>query len=230
MILHLVTDRRRLSGATADPGRARQCLLRQARHAFDARIDVLQIREPDLEATELARLVTGMVAMARGSRSRIVVNDRLDIALACGAAGVHLRANSLPPLAARSIAPRGFVIGRSVHTLEEAAAVASDVDYLIAGTVWPSESKPGGAAGPPLLGLSGLAAIAASVSVPVLAIGGVTLGRIAGVASSGAAGVAAIGLFMGFPGGQGGSPCRAMALHETAEAARARFDTSRASS
>ena len=225
-----MTDRRRLSGATADPGRAQQCLLRQAQHAVDARIDVLQIREPDLEATELARLVTGMVAMARGSRSRIVVNDRLDIALACGAAGVHLRANSLPPLAARSIAPRGFVIGRSVHTLEEAAAVASDVDYLIAGTVWPSESKPLGAAGPPLLGLSGLAAIAAAVSVPVLAIGGVTLDRIPAVVSCGAAGVAAIGLFMGSPGDEGGSGCRARALHGTVRAARARFDTSLAAS
>jgi thiamine-phosphate pyrophosphorylase len=225
-----VTDRRRLSGASADPGRARQCLLRQAQHAVDARIDVLQIREHDLEASELARLVTGMVAMARGSRSRIVVNDRLDIALACGAGGVHLRANSMPPLAARSIAPRGFVIGRSVHTLEEAAAVASDVDYLIAGTVWPSESKPGAPAGPPLLGLAGLAAIVAAVSVPVLAIGGVTLDRIPGAASCGAAGVAAIGLFMGPPRDEGGSACRAMALHGTVAAARARFDTSRAAS
>ena len=221
-----MTDRRRLSGGTDDPGRARQCLLRQARHAVDAGIDILQIREPDLEASELARLVTGIVSMARGSRSRIVVNDRLDVALACGAAGVHLRANSMPPLAARSIAPPGFVIGRSVHTLEEAAAVASDVDYLIAGTVWPSESKPGGAAGPPLLGLSGLAAIAAAVSVPVLAIGGVTLDRIPRVVSCGAAGVAAIGLFMGSPGDDGGSGCRAMTLHGTVEAARARFDTS----
>jgi thiamine-phosphate pyrophosphorylase len=225
-----VTDRRRLSGATADPGRAQQCLLRQARHAIDARIDIIQVREPDLQGSELARLVTGMVAMAQGSRSRIVVNDRLDVALACGAGGVHLRADSMPPVAARSIAPRGFVIGRSVHTLEEAAGVASDVDYLIAGTVWPSESKPGGAAGSPLLGLAGLAAIAAAVNVPVLAIGGVTLDRIPGVVSCGAAGVAAIGLFMRSPGHQGGSCCRATALVGTVEAARAGFDTSRAAS
>jgi thiamine-phosphate pyrophosphorylase len=225
-----VTDRRRLSGATADLGRARQCLLQQAQHAVDARIDVLQIREPDLEASELARLVTGMVAVARGSRSRIVVNDRLDVALACGAGGVHLRANSMPPLAARSMAPRGFVIGRSVHTLEEAAAVAADVDYLIAGTVWPSESKAGRAAGFPLLGLSGLAAIAGAVSVPVLAIGGVTLDRIPGVAACGAAGVAAIGLFIGSPGDEGGSGCRALALHGTVDAARVRFDSPTAAS
>jgi thiamine-phosphate pyrophosphorylase len=221
-----VTDRRQLAGAAADPDRARQCLLMQARHAVDARVDVLQIRERDLEAVDLARLVTEMVATAHGSRSRVVVNDRLDVALACGAHGVHLRADSMPAFAARSIAPRGFVIGRSVHTLEEAAAVASDVDYLIAGTVWPTASKPGRPAGPPLLGLSGLAAITAAVSVPVLAIGGVTLDRIQGVVSCGAAGIAAIGLFMGSPGEEGGSGCRAMALHGTVEAARARFDTS----
>lgn len=217
-----MTDRRRLSGATADLDRARRCLLLQAQHAIDARVDVLQIRERDLEASDLARLVTEMVAMARGSRSRVVVNDRLDVALACGADGVHLRADSMPPSAARSIAPAGFVIGRSVHGIEEAIGVASDVDYLIAGTVWASRSKPGGPACPPLLGPSGLAAIAAAVSVPVLAIGGVTLDRIPGVVSCGAAGVAAIGLFMGSPAGEGGSLCRAIALHRTAEAARAR--------
>jgi thiamine-phosphate pyrophosphorylase len=220
-----VTDRRRLSGATADLDRARRCLLLQARHAVDAQVDVLQIRERDLEASDLARLVTEMVAIARGSRSRVVVNDRLDIALACGAGGVHLRASSIPPFAARSISPPGFVIGRSVHALEEAVAVASDVDYLIAGTVWPSESKPGGPAEPSLLGLSGLAAIAAAVSVPVLAVGGITLDRIPGVVSCGAAGIAAIGLFVGSPGDTGGTLCRAIALHGVVRAARALFDT-----
>jgi thiamine monophosphate synthase len=96
--------------------------------------------------------------------------------------------------------------------------------------VWPSESKAGRAAGFPLLGLSGLAAIAAAVSVPVLAIGGVTLDRIPGVAGCGAAGVAAIGLFIGSPGDEGGSGCRALALHGTVEAARVRFDSSTAAS
>jgi thiamine-phosphate pyrophosphorylase len=221
-----VTDRRRLSGATADLDRARQCLIQQARHAIDAQVDVLQIRERDLEASDLARLVTEMVAIARGSRSRVVVNDRLDVALACGAGGVHLRASSIPPFAARSISPPGFVIGRSVHALEEAVAVASDVDYLIAGTVWPSESKPGGPAGPSLLGLPGLAAIAAAVRVPVLAIGGATLDRIPDVVSCGSAGVAAIGLFIGSSDDADGIGCRAIALRRTVEAARARFDTS----
>jgi thiamine-phosphate pyrophosphorylase len=122
------------------------------------------------------------------------------------------------------------VIGQSVHSIDEAAAVASDVDYLIAGTVWPSESKPGGPAKPSLLGLSGLAAIAAAVSVPVLAVGGITLDRIPGVVSCGAAGIAAIGLFIGSPGDTGGTLCRAIALHGVIRAARALFDTPEAAS
>jgi thiamine-phosphate pyrophosphorylase len=219
LLLHLVTDRRRLSGSSTDADRARDCLLRQAKHAIEARIDVLQIRERDLEAAMLARLVSEIVALARGTHSRVVVNDRLDVALACGAAGVHLPADSIAPARARAIAPPGFVVGRSVHSVQEAVAVARDVDYLIAGTVWPSESK---GEETPLLGLSGLSAVVRNAGVPVLAIGGLTVARVASVRAAGAAGVAAIGMFMGAPDERG---CRAVALAETAEAARVMFDT-----
>ena len=185
-------------------------------------MDFIQIREGDLEVSELVALVSQVVAMARGTRTRVVVNDRLDVALACGADGVHLRADSVPPAAARSIAPRGFVVGRSVHSVEEAIGVAAEVDYVIAGTVWPSASKP---ADHPLLGPSGLAQVVRAVGVPVLAIGGVTLERIARVAASGASGVAAIGLFMA-PDSAAAGVCRAIPLRDAAEAARTRFDTS----
>jgi len=86
--LHLVTDRRRLSGSSADFDRARDCLLRQVKHAIEARIDVLQIRERDLEGAMLASLVSEIVALARGTHSRVVVNDRLDVALEIGRAHV----------------------------------------------------------------------------------------------------------------------------------------------
>lgn len=214
-----MTDRRRLSGGTP-------CLLRQARAAIDAGIDVLQIREPDLEAIELHELVKEIVAMARGSQCRVVVNDRLDVAIASGAAGVHLRGDSMPPDAARRVAPRGLLIGRSVHAVEEAVEIAADVDYLIAGTVWRSESKEGGGQYP-LLGPEGLAAIAARVRVPVVAIGGVTLDRISAVHAAGAAGIAAIGLFMGE---KRGGECRTIPLQERASAIRLRFDTSKRAS
>lgn len=226
LILHLITDRRRLAGEGADWDGARRCLLDQLSHAIEAGIDVLQIRERDLEAAELARLVSEIVSLARGTSCRVVVNDRLDVALACGAAGVHLRADSISPSAARAIVGRGFLIGRSVHAPEEAGAVAADVDYLIAGTVWPTESKPTVQAGRAPIGPEGLAAIiAGAAGVPVLAVGGVTLDRASRAAASGAAGVAAIGLFMGPPPEPGRARCRAVALGDTVRNVRARFDT-----
>src|SRR5207302_8900050 len=133
-----------------------RCLIEQARHAVDAGVDFIQVRERDLDASELVALAADLVGLTRGSATRVLVNDRLDGALAAGADGVHLRADSLPPSAARSIAPAGFLIGRSVHRLDEAVRVALDVDYLIAGTVFSTPSKPDGA---PLLGVGGLAAI-----------------------------------------------------------------------
>lgn len=179
MTICLVTDRRR-----ADPAR-------QARDAAAAGIDLIQVRERDLDGGVLAALVRGVVAATRGSRTRVVVNERLDVALACGADGVHLRADSMTVAAARRISPGGFLIGRSVHTPAEAAA-AADADYVIAGTVFPTTSKPGQA---DFLGERGLAALVAAAGPPVLAIGGVALETAAAIARAGAAGVAAIGLF-----------------------------------
>jgi thiamine-phosphate pyrophosphorylase len=216
-----VTDRRRLAGQAADERQAFECVLRQAKHAIEAGIDVIQIRERDLDGAALATLVGAVVALARGSRTKVVVNDRLDIALTAGAAGVHLPADSLPPAGVRAIVPSGFIVGRSVHSVDEALGIAGNADYLIAGTIWPSESKPAHA---PLLGLTGVAAIAHAVSVPVLAIGGVTTERFELIRDTGASGVAGIGLFMGTPA----SGCRAIELRRKLEAAVARFDTSRA--
>jgi thiamine-phosphate pyrophosphorylase len=115
--------------------------------------------------------------------------------------------------------PASFVVGMSVHTLAEAVAVAPSVDYIVAGTVWPTPSKPFAAT----LGLEGLSRIAAAVRVPVLAIGGVTLERMAETAGAGAAGAAAIGLFMSATADRDG--CRARSLREVVGAARAAFDT-----
>lgn len=220
-----MTDRLRLCQGSADAEFARRCLLDQARHAIEARIDFLQVRERDLEASDLAAIVSDIVALARGSDTRILVNDRVDVALACGAAGVHLRADSVPAAAVRSIVPAGFVIGRSVHTVAEAAAPGAAVDYLLAGAVWPTSAKP---AGHLVLGVDGLSAIVRAACVPVLAIGGVTLDRIGEVAAYGGAGVAGIGLFMGSTSGSSSGRCRAVPLDAVARGARARFDTSAA--
>jgi len=190
----LVTDRLRLAGAGASFDHARRLLLAQLENAVQRGVDLIQVRERDLEGGQLAALVEAALTLARGTSSRIVVNDRLDVALACGADGVHLRADSIPTADARRIVRGGFLIGRSVHAPGEASA-AEGCDYLIAGTVFPSQSKPAGAA---VLGIEGLRAIVRASRAPVLAIGGVTADRFDDVAAAGAAGVAGIGLFLPF--------------------------------
>jgi thiamine-phosphate diphosphorylase len=197
------------------------CALDQIRNAALAGVDVVQIRERDLDTRELFELVAEAVKMTRGTGTRVVVNDRLDVALAAGAGGVHLRGNSIGPAAARSLAPKGFVVGRSVHSAEEALRFEADVDYIIAGTVWPTPSK---SPDRPLLGLEGLAAIAAAVRVPVVAIGGCTVDLAASAAKAGASGIAGIGLFMSPTHAASSSRCRSVSLVQTAAALRASFD------
>ena len=191
-MLCLVTDRRRLCSETVAFEVARRRLIDQAKWAVTSDVDLIQVRERDLETADLARLVSDLVRVTRGSGTRVVVNDRLDVALACGADGVHLRHDSVRAETVRTIAPAGFLVGRSVHGLAEAVG-AGPVDYLIAGTVFPTPSKPAAAA---LLGLDGLAEVVQAVAVPVLAIGGITRERLDEVAATGAAGAAGIGLFI----------------------------------
>ena len=218
----LVTDRRRLS-ADAPLDASRRCLVAQARHAAAAGIDLLQVRERDLDAKDLAALVVDLLEVTRGTATRVIVNDRLDVAIACGAGGVHLRGDSITVEAARRLSPPGFLIGRSVHAVEDAAQAAG-ADYLIAGTVFASPSK---SAGQVLLGVDGLRAVTKAAGAPVLAIGGITAGRVDEVAAAGAAGIAAIGLFMA-PEISGpdaaSSSCRAVPLRDVVDAARSRFD------
>jgi thiamine-phosphate pyrophosphorylase len=129
-----------------------------------------------------------------GTACLLLINDRVDVAVAAGADGVHLPASGLPAARVRAITPSRFVVGRSVHSVQDAveAERAGGCDYLIFGTVFESASKP---FGHPVAGLSALADVCAAVSLPVLAIGGITLERVASVAAAGAAGIAAIGLF-----------------------------------
>lgn len=178
------------------------------------------MRERDLEAAALADIVAELLTVTRGTATQIVVNDRLDVALACGAGGVHLRADSIPIAAARRLAPAGFLVGRSVHTAREAAD-ASDADYLVAGTAFPSASKD---LSHRLLGMDGLRAIVAATTVPVLAIGGISLDNVDVVAATGVAGVAAIGLFMHSPGEVEDGSCAAADVRAVVISLRARFD------
>ena len=117
MILCLVTDRRRLGAAIGRCPKATgstRCR-RRSQAAAGAGVDFIQIREPDLEAGELAALVRSLMRVSPARRPRILVNDRLDVALAARARGVHLKEQSILPDEVRRIAPPGFVIGCSVH-------------------------------------------------------------------------------------------------------------------
>ena len=183
----LVTNRARL----CPPDEAQ--LVRLAARAAAAGINLIQIRERHLDDRRLLALTRAVVEAVAGTGAKVVVNDRTDVALAAGADGVHLRADSPPADQVRSIVPPGFLIGRSVHGESEAIALAgTGVDYLILGTIFPSAGKP---AGTTWLGPDVLERAARTVAVPLLAIGGVTADRVASVAATGAAGFAAIGLF-----------------------------------
>jgi thiamine-phosphate pyrophosphorylase len=192
--LCLVTDRRRAApDARTTPAALRE-LDRQLDEAIDAGIDLIQIRERNLDAAALHAFVAAVVARAPAS-TRVVVNDRADVAVAAGASGVHLRADGPATARARLTGPAGWVVGRSVHTVEECAA-AGDADYLIFGTVFPSASKP---LDSPVAGLDALRAACAVSAAPVLAIGGITPERMAACRDAGAAGIAAIGAFLPSP-------------------------------
>jgi thiamine-phosphate diphosphorylase len=169
-------------------------LIARIREAGEAGVDIIHVRERALAGGALARVVRRAVDVA--GTARVVVNERMDVALAAGAAGVHLRGDSLSAARLRPAAPAGFLIGRSVHSADDARAVAGDggVDVLTFGTVFPSRSKPEGLAP---AGLGALARVVAAVPMPVIAIGGITPDRAAAVMATGAAGLAAIGMFDG---------------------------------
>ncbi len=216
----LVTDSRRLTAAGASLDARRACLAAQTRCAVDAGVDLIQLRERDLGAADLAVLAADLRAATRTTSTRCVVNDRLDVALAVGADGVHLRGDSIPIEKVRQITPPGFLIGRSVHSVDEATAAAG-ADYLVAGTMFSSASKPGQTQ---WLGIEGLRAIVAAVTIPVLAIGGIAGERVGDVAQTGAGGFAAIDLFMAAHGGVELAGCRVVELRQTVKNARSRFD------
>ena len=187
----MITDRRRLAGDQEE------ALIVRVGAAARAGVHLIQVRERDLEARRLTQLVERCVEAVAGTRARVLVNDRLDVALAAGAHGVHLRGDSLPAARARSVAPAPFLIGRSVHSRDEAARAGDgdDLDYLLFGTVFSTTSKPGATPA----GIAGLANVAAATRLPVIAVGGMRAATLHALGRTGAAGFAAIGLFAGDP-------------------------------
>jgi thiamine-phosphate pyrophosphorylase len=196
--VYLVTDRRRLAPSARTIDDEVTTLERFLDDAIGAAVDVIQIRERDLDTGRLAGLVGRVQARAREAGVRLLVNDRADVALAAAADGVHLPANGLPVPRVRALNAR-WTIGRSLHA-GDAGADLVGADYVLFGTTFPSASKPPAWR---VAGLDALASARASLSLPVIAIGGLTPARVREVAAAGAAGVAAIGIFLPPPAGLG---------------------------
>lgn len=188
-LFYYVTDRTQLP-----PG----AIVESIRRAAAWGVDVVQVREKDLTDRELYDLVLRAARACRRSSCRVVVNGRADVALAAGASGVHLPAAGLKVDVLRRVLPRRFLIGVSTHTPEEAGeAGRNGADYVLFGPVYPTPSKLG--YGPPP-GLDSLEKACRACRVPVLALGGMTLGRIEPALGRGAAGIAGISMFQsGFP-------------------------------
>ena len=184
-VICLITDGRLASAASPD------ALVERVAAAARAGVDLIQVREPASDDRALVAAVRDCVAAVRGTRSRVIVNDRADVALAGGAHGVHLKGASYAASRVRAMVPAGFLIGRSVHNVDDAIRAGAAVDYLIFGTVFRTSSKRAWTpAGP-----AALAEVVRATRLPVLAVGGVTVDTAGLIAGTGAAGVAAIGQF-----------------------------------
>lgn len=154
-------------------------------------VEMIQVREKDLAARALCDLVQRFMAVC--PRTRIIVNSRLDVALAAGAHGVHLPGGSAAPAALRAICPPGFLIGVSCHSMDELKAAEQEgADYTMLSPVFAPISK---IPALPVLGLGALREACAAVTVPVYALGGITEANSAACVEAGAAGVAGISLF-----------------------------------
>lgn len=197
-----MTDRRSLP--SGESSNAMASLLSKIGEAAAAGVAWVQLREKDLSGRDCAALtrealrLAGKPSLSKSVPTRILVNDRLDVALTERAGGVHLGEKSLPLAEAQLLAnsrvqDSDFLIGVSCHSLETARSAASGgADYLFFGPVFPTPSKAG--LGSPQ-GLERLAEVCQAVSIPVLAIGGITLANASSCFAAGASGIAAIRLF-----------------------------------
>lgn len=208
-----ITDRRRLTRGWSSAGDG-AAVVAYAEALASAGVDAIQVRERDLEDRELFALARDVVRAVAGSGCRVLVNERAHVAWTSGADGVHLRADGMSARRVRRVSPADAIIGRSLHQ-GDAATDTAGVDFVLFGTVYPSESKRAGA---PAAGLDALASMVRAMTVPVLAIGGMTVERCAGVRRAGARGIAGIELFASaYEQGSAALAATRRAVHEAFE-------------
>ena len=209
-LLCYVTDRHSLR--VANPAKLVAALTQKIEEIATAGVDWVQIREKDLPARELASLTRQALAVAaklsakRASVCRVLINDRLDVAIAERAHGVHLGERSLPVTEARRLIAaavrkkaldESFLVGVSTHSIDAALTAERDgADYIFFGPVFATPSK---AAFGAAQGLARLTEVCQAVRIPVLAIGGITVQNAVSCTDAGAAGLAAIRLYQDAP-------------------------------
>ena len=190
MLLYYITDRKQFPGTEEEQ---RTLLLAKIEEAARAGVDYVQLRERDLDGRELESLAHEAIRRVRsaGSATRILINSRVDVALACRAGGVHLRSDDISASEARAIASEhtGFLVGVSCHTVEEVRlAWSHGADYALFGPVFEKKGQPG----------RGLAALRDACKVApgfVIALGGITAGNARSCDRAGSAGIAGIRVF-----------------------------------
>ena len=191
--VYLVTDRGQTQGRD---------LVEVVAAALNGGMRAVQLREKDLDTHELYRLAERLLAVTRARDAALLINDRVDVALALDADGVHLTRKSLPPHEARQLLGPRKLLGISCHSLDEVREAAeAPVDFLVFGPIHATPSK--ARYGAPL-GLERLREARAATRLPLFAIGGITLARVSEVLAAGADGVALISAVMAAP-----DPCAA---------------------
>lgn len=186
--LYLITDRNK----TGD-----RPLIDVVKAALDGGVRAIQLREKDLSSLELYRLATDMRRLTSYYNAKLIVNDRIDIAIAVEADGVHLGVNSVPVCAARTLLGRKKIIGYSAHTIDEALQAEADgADFVTFSPVYKTPSKI--IYGSPC-GISKLKEAVDSLKIPVFALGGITLENVTETLSTKVAGIALISAIIADP-------------------------------
>lgn len=183
--LYLVTDRSMLRGLT---------LADTVRDAIEGGVTCVQLREKDLETREFIQIANDLLAATRAAGVPLIINDRVDVALAVGADGIHLGQSDMPIGMARKIGRPDWIIGISAESLADALrAEAEGANYIGVSPVFATPTKSNTA---PPLGLDGLREIRAATKIPLVAIGGINRGNAREVISAGADGLAVVSAIM----------------------------------